>query len=161
MDFINKYIAPWVLPNEVIPMHCVWVPEKNLNKIVVLIPEGYELVEPLNFTEYNFEKSSNSIIVRLNDLKSKNYFGIGDFLKEFFIEIRIPNHFSLVNNSRGKYSVEHFSQIFKIKPGDDFPIELDPVERKKLKEMLNDKTKKEIVYRMSSKSNLKSAWSKS
>jgi len=76
MELINTYIAPWVLPNQVFPIHCVWKPDKDLSKIVVVIPDGYELSDTLNFVQHNFDKNSNSISIDANDLKSNNYFGI-------------------------------------------------------------------------------------
>jgi hypothetical protein len=76
MEIINAYIAPWALPQEVFPIHCVWKPEKDLSKIVVTIPENYEMHETLNFTNYAFDEDNRTISVDAMDLKSKNYFGI-------------------------------------------------------------------------------------
>jgi hypothetical protein len=76
MEIVNAYIAPWVLPKQVFPIHCVWKPEKDLSKIVVTIPQGYELHETLNFTNYAFDKAKSTISVDVMDLKSNNYFGI-------------------------------------------------------------------------------------
>ncbi len=76
MEFINTYIAPWVLPNQAFPIHCVWQPDKNLSKIIVVIPERYEMTETLNFSRHDFDKASNSILIQADDLRSNNYFGI-------------------------------------------------------------------------------------
>src|SRR3990170_4162275 len=76
MEFINTYVAPWVLAKQVFPIHCVWEHERKLSRIEVIIPDDYELYETLNFTKYNFDKTLNSIAVDANNLKSDNYFGI-------------------------------------------------------------------------------------
>jgi hypothetical protein len=76
MEILNAYIAPWVLPKEVFPIHCVWKPEKNLSRVVVTIPQDYELHETLNFTNYAFDKAKGVISVDVANLKSNNYFGI-------------------------------------------------------------------------------------
>jgi len=76
LEFLNKYIAPWVLPNQAIPIHCVWVPEMNLKKIEILIPKDYRISDTLNFSEYNYDETKNTISISVNNLKSDNYFGI-------------------------------------------------------------------------------------
>lgn len=76
MEIVNAYIAPWVLPKQAFPIHCVWKPEKDLSKIVANIPQGYKLHETLNFTNYTFDKAKSTISVDVMDLKSNNYFGI-------------------------------------------------------------------------------------
>jgi len=76
MKFINTYIAPWVLPKQVFPIHCVWKPQRDLSRIEVIIPKGYELADTLNFTEYRFNKIDNTITINAADLKSNNYFGV-------------------------------------------------------------------------------------
>jgi hypothetical protein len=69
-------VAPWVLSKQAIPIHCVWVPEEKLKKIVIIIPSDYHLCDTLNFTQYDFDKTSNSILLSADDLKSNNYLGI-------------------------------------------------------------------------------------
>ncbi|HML03653.1 MAG TPA: hypothetical protein VK487_09835 [Candidatus Bathyarchaeia archaeon] len=76
MEILNEYIAPWVLPKQVFPIHCVWKPERDLSKIVVTIPQGYKLHDTLNFTNYIFDETKRTIFVGVADLKSNNYFGI-------------------------------------------------------------------------------------
>lgn len=75
MIFHNTYIAPWALPNEVIPFHCVWEPEEKLSKICFQFPEDYELIDTLNFTKYECDHSNRLISINISDLKSNNYFG--------------------------------------------------------------------------------------
>lgn len=76
MEFINRYVAPWVLSKQAVPIHCVWVPEKNLKKVEITIPKGYTLSDTLNFTEYEHDGTKNIIYISIDALKSDNYLGI-------------------------------------------------------------------------------------
>lgn len=57
-------------------MHCVWTPEENLRRIKLTIPENYNLSDTLNFTEYDFDETSRTISISIDNLKSNNYFGV-------------------------------------------------------------------------------------
>lgn len=76
MEFLNEYIAPWVLPKQAIPVHCVWVPDENLKRIKITIPDGYALTDTLNFTQYDYYKKTKTVSISTDNLKSDNYFGI-------------------------------------------------------------------------------------
>jgi len=76
MKIINSYVAPWVLPNQPFPIHCVWEPEQKLAKIMIEVPKRYKLVDTLNFTIFEADKKTNQMIVNASELKSNNYFGI-------------------------------------------------------------------------------------
>jgi hypothetical protein len=76
LEFINKYVAPWVLPGQAIPIHCVWVPEKDLRRIELCIPNDYSLLDTLNFEQYTYDKSTNAVAIPVDNLKSDNYLGI-------------------------------------------------------------------------------------
>ncbi len=77
MKIINRYIAPWVLPNQAFPIHCVWEPESSLSKIVINIPDDYALSDTLNFEKFQVEgRPKNIMIIDGSNLKSKNYFGV-------------------------------------------------------------------------------------
>jgi hypothetical protein len=76
VDYINKYVAPWVLPGQAIPIHCVWVPDKELKKISLSVPNNYVLNETLNFSSYDFDESKRELVIAIENLKSNNYFGI-------------------------------------------------------------------------------------
>jgi hypothetical protein len=75
MQFVNKYIAPWALPNEAFPIHCVWTPEEAIEKIIINIPSEYALEDTLNFTEYEID-NLGKMTINLKDVKTNNYFGI-------------------------------------------------------------------------------------
>ncbi len=103
MKFVNNYVAPWVLPNQPFPIHCVWEHEKKLGKIMIEIPKRYKLVDTLNFTVFDADKKTNQMVINASELKSNNYFGIIlrykaiDFLVEKRDDVRI-SFFSLENS---------------------------------------------------------------
>ncbi len=95
MKFVNNYVAPWVLPNQPFPIHCVWEPEKKLAKIMIEIPKRYKLVDTLNFSVFEADKKTNHMIINSSELKSNNYFGlilrykVIDFLVEKRDDVKI------------------------------------------------------------------------
>lgn len=78
MTFISKYIAPWALPKEEIPIHLVWEPNFEYDVIQILLPPRMEVKEFFNVESY--EIADSNIVVK--DLKSPNFFGFVVFLNE-------------------------------------------------------------------------------
>jgi len=57
-------------------MHCVWAPEESLRKIEITIPDNYDIYDILNFTEYDFDETTRTLSISVDNLKSNNYFGV-------------------------------------------------------------------------------------
>ncbi len=73
----KKYIAPWVLPNEDIPVHLIWDNDFEFNHVKIFLPEDFKLKEILNVENYELKKKI--ITISKKDIKRvhfPNFFGL-------------------------------------------------------------------------------------
>jgi len=76
----KRYIAPWALPNEDIPLHLIWDNDFEFSNVKIVLPEDITLKEVINVENYEIKK--NSILIPKKEIKCVNY----------------PNFFGLVLN---------------------------------------------------------------
>jgi len=72
MKIIEKYVAPWALRGEDIPIHLRWEPEKKYSLIRVILPDGFILKDLMNVRECNAQKQE----ILINRLAKDGYFGL-------------------------------------------------------------------------------------
>ena len=72
MEILSKYLAPWAIPNENIPLHVVWNPDDNIQEINLIKPDNLSVKEVFNasYIEDNEEK------VRFYNFSSDGYLSI-------------------------------------------------------------------------------------
>lgn len=78
MNILSKYLAPWAIPNENIPLHIIWDPKENIQEITLFKPEWIKIKEVFN-SSYNVE---DDFKVRFKNFDSNGYFSIELISKE-------------------------------------------------------------------------------
>ena len=73
----KTYIAPWVLPNEDIPVHLIWNNDFEFDYVKIILPQDIALKEIINVN--NYETKANIIKIPKNEIKRvsfPNFFGL-------------------------------------------------------------------------------------
>lgn len=73
----KTYIAPWVLPNEEIPVHLIWDNDFEFDYVKIFLPEDIILKEIINVDNYEIKKEI--IIIPKKEIKKvhfPNFFGL-------------------------------------------------------------------------------------
>lgn len=70
MKIIKKYLAPWAIPNENIPLHIVWDPNENIKEIILKKPEFLQIKEAFN-ANYIIE---DDFKIKFDNFESNGYF---------------------------------------------------------------------------------------
>jgi len=78
MRILSKYIAPWAIPNENIPLHVVWDSNENIQEITLIKPKTLLIKEIFN-SDY-IEVSDSE--VKFKNFDSDGYFSIELISKE-------------------------------------------------------------------------------
>jgi len=115
----KPYIAPWVLPNEDIPVHLIWDNDFEFDYLIVYLPEDIELLEILNVEEYEIKEGL--IIISKRNIKRvhfPNFFGL--LLKYNSIEIENLKLFrdiriSFYKSEEIKFETTLIAKIFRPK----------------------------------------------
>lgn len=140
MNVKNSYVAPWVLPNESFPVHCVWEPCSSLAKICIKIPKHYTLVDTLNFDAYVENSDPYRMFIKSECLKSDNYFGI--ILKysevNFAIEKKDDIEITFLNdrNEKLKSVILETRIIRPVLELIDYPVEVTINDNTNLKDLI-------------------------
>ena len=78
LDLKDRFIAPWGLANEELPMHLIW--DGEVDKIIVKYPQDLDAVSAYNVDEGEMDTQSDSGITELSvsekSLTTEGYFGI-------------------------------------------------------------------------------------
>ena len=78
MKILSKYIGPWAIPNEKIPLNVVWDSTEEIKEIILVKPEDIELFEVFNA---NYTIINDSKII-FKDFESNGYLSIELICKE-------------------------------------------------------------------------------
>ncbi len=69
MKIFSKYLAPWAIPNENIPLNIIWDAKENIQEITLIKPECLLIKEVFN-ASYTVE---NDLEIRFNNFESAGY----------------------------------------------------------------------------------------
>ncbi len=64
MEILKKYIAPWALINEDIPIHVEWISDKN-HEIEIILPENFGFSKFFNVVDIEIIKENHVIIHKI------------------------------------------------------------------------------------------------
>lgn len=81
MNIISKYLAPWAIPNENIPLNLVWDPKENIQEIILIKPESLLIKEVFNADHV----TEGDLKVIFNNFDSNGYFSAELISKEIQI----------------------------------------------------------------------------
>ncbi|KPQ43801.1 MAG: hypothetical protein MPEBLZ_01675 [Candidatus Methanoperedens nitroreducens] len=134
MNILKKYLAPWAIPNENIPLNIVWNPNEEIQEIILIKPENLNIKEVFN-SSYTIE---NDTTVKFKNFESNGYFSVELISKEIektekkcdiVLEFKKDNiSIEKINLStkilRPKLELINVPENIKIiKFGDDFKVE--------------------------------------
>ena len=73
----KTYVAPWVLPNEDIPVHIIWDNDFEFSSVKIILPEDIILKEMINVGNYETKKDLISIPKKeIKRVHFPNFFGL-------------------------------------------------------------------------------------
>ena len=115
----DTFIAPWVLPNEEIPMHITWNRNFDFTQIVIDFPDDLNLVEVLNVNK--FEIKTSKIILEKKNIRFiedeegyTSYFGIVFVYKDINFDTLKLFRDIKVTFKNSKEIIEEFFFVAKI-----------------------------------------------
>lgn len=85
----EAYIAPWVLPNEDIPLHVTWPKSGQFDRVHVTISEDLKVVDVLNVDEVKVEDNIITVKPRKTVAGTPNYFGIILRASKIYEELKV------------------------------------------------------------------------
>ena len=118
LDF-EQFIAPWVLPNEEIPIHIKWNQDFEFDIIEIEFPKDIEFIEAINLN--NFKEEKLKIIIQKEDIRFiiynhsfVSYFGIIFLYKEInFKELKLFKDI-IVSFKKNDNNIKQFNMTAKI-----------------------------------------------
>lgn len=116
MPKISTSIAPWVLPNEEIPVYVYLNKTLSYSKIEIEIPDYCHVVETINILDYE-QKDNHIIITKIGTFpfSKKDYFGLIITTDKIFDElaIKIPIKITLSETSGNLQTDISYARIFR------------------------------------------------
>ena len=117
--YFEQFIAPWVLPNEEIPMHIKWNQDFEFEFIEIEYPKDVEFTEVINVNSFKEEKSK--IIIQKEDIRYiiynysfLSYFGIIFLYKDInFKELKLFKDI-IVSFKKNDNIIKQFNMTAKI-----------------------------------------------
>jgi len=91
----KAYIAPWVLPNENIPLHITWPGSKQFDMVYIILSEDLELVDVLNVDEVKVSGNIVMVKPRKNITGIPNYFGVVLKVPKIYKELKVAKKISI------------------------------------------------------------------
>lgn len=107
----SKYIAPWALATEGLPIHLMWNESLKYDKIEIVLPSEIMIKDFFNVDVYNSKDNRIEIL----KLKSANYFGflVSTVNKIFDVHIQRNIHVNFYQNDEIIFSETFEANIFR------------------------------------------------
>jgi hypothetical protein len=99
---LDCYIAPWALPNELVPVHLIWEESLSFDEIRIELPHGIVMKDIYNVEKYILEEDA----VRITSLKAANFLGFNVTTQDLFGPSHIAYELKVIFLNQGKIATE-------------------------------------------------------